>query len=283
MNQPQLQAALIHHRTPARAVNRHTLRTLCRGLGLPLIEIVDQPDLDVGQPSIADRFWVVGRHLLRSAADAWFQFSTRRYSLAASLRRYIAESCRLLRAFACSTPNEWAFAYRVCLVEDVLVQKHLAAWRAALQANAQWLLVLEDDAEVLPQTGNRIKVFLGNQLMMLEFDGRMYCDFAGGYAPHLVLPRNAEWNPKLGYWNLPYIRTNTICSYLISKQLSKDILSIVDRLPLLKQLPADHLINLASRLTQPKNVSSLCLHWQAPFFRHGSFQDGLASTVSGVR
>jgi len=280
---PRLQSALIHHRLQARAAHRQQLHELCDLLGVPLIEIMDQPSLVVDRVGFAHRLWVLGRHWLKSAADGWFQWRSGRDSLIDALSRCLAESFRSMVRLALATPEVWASVYRSCLVEMVLVQKHMAAWQVALQGDAEWLLVFEDDAQIQPETELRFRQFLASELCHLDPTQCLYCDLAGGYEPYLVLPTAVGWDPGLKRWSFSHIRTNTICSYLASRQLLVCMLSMARRYPLIRQLPADHLINLAALLGESRGQTSRSLHWREPFFRHGSFYAGLTSTVSGVR
>ncbi len=279
----QVQAVLIHHRLPAREPNRQQLRDLCEQLKLPLIDIVDQPSLVADRITVADGLWLVGRYCLKSAADGFFQWRSGRDSFPTALRRGLLESCRSLHSLLRATREARVSAYRTCLVERVLVHKHMAAWQVALESDSDWLIVFEDDAQIQAETKPRLQHFVATELSHYCADRWIYCDLAGGYEIVRLLPSNADWDPVLQCWCLPHIRTNTLCSYLISRQLMVDLLWVVQRFPLLRELPADHLINLASLLAQRKQEIPRCLHWRDPYFRHGSFQTGLASTVSGVR
>lgn len=283
LTEQRLQAALIHHRLPARAANRQQLRDFCGRLQIPLGEIVDQPVLAFDSITLRGRLWVLGRQGLKITADAWFQWISGRASGGQCLRLWMVEICRSGLDLLAATSERWRSAYRICLVESVLVQKHMAAWETALQAHAQWLLVFEDDAQIKPHTEARLQGFLSAELCHVDPAQLIHADLAGGYVPHRLMSRKAVWDARSKCWSLPYIQTNTLCTYLASHQLLACLLSTVQRYSLLTQLPVDHLVNIAALLSRQRGKTYTSFHWQDPFFRHGSFHVDVASSVSGVR
>lgn len=279
----QLQAVLIHHQLPARQPYRQQLRDLCEKLGVSLTEIVEQSPLLAEHVTIADGVWLVGRYWLKSGADAFFQWRSGRDSFVSALRRFVVEAFKSILNLVLITPEARLSAYRACLVEGILVQKHMAAWQCGLRDDCEWLLVFEDDALIQAETKSRLQLLFETELRHWNSAQWIYCDLAGGYDPNQALPVKSCWDPLLERWCLSHIRTNTICSYLVSRQVLTGLLSVVERYPWLRQLPADHLINFASLIAVDAHTLPRCFHWREPFFRHGSFHAALASTVSGIR
>jgi hypothetical protein len=276
-------AALIHHEVPERAINRERLRHLIAGLDLRLIEIIDQPEIHVEQLDMCFRFTIFRRQLLQSVSDAVFQCFSKRDSFLTAIRRFLAELRRSFQWFFTASSDVVLSAYRAALIESVLVDKHVSAWAKAVDLNSDWLLVLEDDALIDEETEGRLRHFFVHELDSVRRNILVYCDLAGGYDPRLLLPKDVSLGPYMGSWTLSHVRTNTICSYLVSRPLLSCWLTMIRRYPLLRQLPADHLINVASILSNRCRAACICLHWPKPFFRHGSFLDGFTSTVTGIR
>lgn len=280
---PLIQAILIHHRLPTRAENRKQIRSLMSQLDFQLLDIVDQPMISAEPPSMGNKVWIISRLCFKSGVDALLQGLRGRKYLLRSLWSFMAEVTRTVVRLGSAAPEAWISAYRTCLVETILVDKHFQAWEAALKARADWLLVLEDDAKVLPDTCNRLQHLLDHDLTVFGRDCDVYCDLAGGFEPQVVLPNSAVWDGESQRWSIPFVQTNTTCSYLASHSLAMQLVSTVQRFPVLRQLPADHLINVASLLFRNQRHSSLCLHWQHPMFLHGSFHAGLSSSISDIR
>lgn len=276
-------AALIHHEVPERAINRERLRHLIAGLDLRLIEIIDQPEIHVEKLDLCFRFTIFSRQLLQSVSDAVFQYFSKRDSFLTAIRRFLADLRRSSQWFFTASSDVVLSAYRAALIESVLVDKHVSAWAKAVDLNSDWLLVLEDDALIDEETEDRLRHFFVHELDSVKGNVLVYCDLAGGYDPRLLLPKDVYLGPCMGSWSLSHVRTNTICSYLVSRPLLSCWLTMIRRYPLLRQLPADHLINVASILSKRCRAACICLHWPKPFFRHGSFHDGFTSTVTGIR
>ena len=276
-------AAMIHHGVPERAINRERLRHLMAALDLRFVEIIEQPEIDVQKLEPCFRFIILRRQLLLNISDAIFQFFSKRDSFFTVIRRFLAELGRSLQWFFTASSDVVLSSYRAALIESVLVDKHVLAWSKAVDLNSDWLLVLEDDALLDDETEVRLRQFFAHELDTYRSNMLVYCDLAGGYDPLLLLPRYATLDSYAGCWTLSHVRTNTICSYLVSRPLLSCWLTMIRRYPLLRQLPADHLINVASILSKRCRTGCICLHWAEPFFRHGSFLEGFTSTVTGIR
>lgn len=280
---PLIQATLIHHELPSRAETRREIRRLIGQLNLRLMEVVEQPTLKDFRPSIMSKTWIISRFFLKSGVDALQQVLSGRKSLLRALWSFGSEAIRTIGRLGPASSEAWISAYRTCLIEKILVDKHLIAWETAVKNQASWLLVLEDDAQVLPNTLSRLRRLMDHDLVAFDKDTSVYCDLAGGFSPVVILPSSSAWDNELNRWSTPYVQTNTTCSYLASYSLIVKLINTVHRFPILRQLPADHLINAASLFTGSPRHSCLSLHWKHPFFLHGSFHSGLSSSISEIR
>jgi len=276
-------AALIHHQLISRAANRSQLYQLFESLDIQLSEIFYQPLIGVNRTTLLDRLWVASRSLLKIVVDALLGWLSGRDSISRCLKRCLVEPIRLVQYLAFISSDEWISLYRTCMVEGFLVKKHISAWNMALIDNADWLFVLEDDAEILSDTSLRLRDLISNQTLVADTSLPAYLDLAGGYEPTTVLPTRIPGTATPTGWRFTHIRTNTTCAYLVSKTLIRLWLTCLSRHSWLLQLPADHLINAVSMVVCWSRRDCMSRHWRRPLFLHGSFHADFKSTISGSR
>lgn len=276
-------AALIHHHLPARAVSRSRICALFEQCDIRLLEITDQPVIEILHVRLHQRLWVATRLLLKVYLDIFFNWYSGRDPLPICIKRCLLEPPRLLKRLGLATREEWMVQYRTCLIEGILVRKHVSAWRAALAAHCDWLFVLEDDAQILPDTSERLLRLMQDVLTPQTEALSWYFDLAGGYPPTMVLPTSSATVVHPDGWTFGHVRTNTTCAYVVSKALMGHWLLALHRHRWLFQLPADHLINIVSIFACRRQSDCSSRHWQQPFFQHGSFESGFGSSISAVR
>ena len=102
----------------------------------------------------------------------------------------------------------------------------------------------------------------------------MFIDLAGGFEAEKVLPIKTARQLKPFDYFFKGIYTNTACGYLVSKELIKTWLYMIDLNDNLKKLPIDHMINALGINCKSFAYSG---HKKYPIFIHGSFQGKVKS------
>ena len=139
------------------------------------------------------------------------------------------------------------------------------------------MIIFEDDAICKKDTERRLREFLG-RFQNIDFEN-VYIDLAGGLDPYDVIPRRKIENTKGEFLLVKGVYTNTACSYLINKNLTKLLYEEYQRSKLNRSFPIDHLINkLAMKINRSQNIFSM--HFYIPLFTHGSFKDKIDSWQS---
>lgn len=169
---------------------------------------------------------------------------------------------------------------RVSAVETFITAKHVRAWEMFLDSGADYLVVFEDDATLLPDSVPR---FISDVLPLLSGrhpDG-LYVDLAGGLALEAL---------KIGKFQIGYdgVRrhygkavTNTACAYLIDRTLADYFCAALIRRPDWREIAVDWLLNkLFMRMAHEGRVCS-CFHLDPPVFSHGSFSGCYVSWQKG--
>ena len=272
---------LIHHHLPSRASNRGKLRCLFNTLNIPLYEISDQEPIANKATSVKERLLVVSKATLRIYSSALIGWQCKGFPLSRCIKTFLAETARAIALFLSYSTKEWTSAHRIRDVENILVSKHISSWQTGLASDSDWVLVCEDDAEIRSDTILRIKSLVMDQLKYVQSSAPLFIDLAGGYPPEMVLPiPPAQANSQS--WTFKSILTNTTCSYLVSNGLVKLWLQQINLKPWLKNLPADHLINMTSFQVCASRNDCASWHWKRPIFLHGSFTNG-SSSISSTR
>ena len=103
------------------------------------------------------------------------------------------------------------------------------------------MVIFEDDAICKNDSEIRLKEFL-NQLNNFDFD-KFFVDFAGGLDQNDVIPKGKIKKSNFEFMIVKGIYTNTACSYLINRNLVKQLYREYQRSKLYRSFPIDHLIN----------------------------------------
>jgi hypothetical protein len=154
-------------------------------------------------------------------------------------------------------------------IQQRVTEKHCQAMRSAIQAEADWVLILESDATLRPDsTGG-----LTELAQWLPGTGTWFIDLAGGIAglesAHLTQPIAGTNLVRL----LPPV-TNTACAYLLSHQLAVDLLEYRHANPESGQWAIDWFINAAfmAFMSAHEHATTVdCARCQPRVLDHGSF------------
>jgi len=104
----------------------------------------------------------------------------------------------------------------------------------------------------------------------------IYIDLAGGLNPYDVIPKRKIEKIKDEFLLVNGIYTNTACSYLMNKNITRLLYEEYQRSKFNDCFPIDHLINkLAMKINKSNHIFSI--HFDKPLFTHGSFKGNIKS------
>jgi hypothetical protein len=157
---------------------------------------------------------------------------------------------------------------RVGAVEMIVTAKHIAAWREFLDSEGDYLIMMESDAVFLLDSETRMRRCLAT---VSPPDRLLYIDLAGGFRRNVLNVEHIISYERDGftYFDLP--ATNTACVYLLSRAAVRSFCTTLGRLPYLRWIGIDWMINaiMMEHVKQGWQIS--CMHANPPIFRHGSF------------
>jgi hypothetical protein len=160
-----------------------------------------------------------------------------------------------------------------------LTAKHLRAWEFFMNADADFLVVMEDDVIFKEDSAKRFDDLVLRALSLMTNNKKkfIYFDLAGGFnVDDLNLSKVMQVKGEVIAMLKP--ATNTTCCYLISKDLAEYFLNQVYENSYLRLLAADWLIN--SLFLKLKNDYVDCFHFDPPIFIHGSTNGIYNSTIN---
>lgn len=129
---------------------------------------------------------------------------------------------------------------------------HLAMMRAALESHAQWLVILEDDAQSKDVTSlaRDIRDFIFWVHESNKDVGTMNLSESFGFSDlgieHLLAPaeppvRSFRWNILVSARHV----TNTVCAVLYRREFLAELVAELDHIPLKPVIPIDFKVNVA--------------------------------------
>lgn len=196
-------------------------------------------------------------------------------------RRWILSTGVLaLRLLELLSSGRRAVAGRRAFVENVLTDKHYAAWRFAFDRGLDALLVLEDDARAHPETATRLHRALDVALHGDDL-ANTYFDLAGGLSrrdlrlEHLVVPAAP------GVLRISRAATNTTCAYLLGSEVVSLLVAHGSLYPEAARLAVDWYVNAAFLDGTTRGVPVRCLHAEPTVLDHGSTTGHVRSAVRG--
>ena len=181
---------------------------------------------------------------------------------------------KLIFNFIFNSNKEISNSLKKIFIENEVSKKHIRAWKDFNSSPAEYIMVFEDDI-VCKKSSNKI---LKKLIKSLKNDPikYQYIDLAGGYPLKKVIPKNKIIKKSEKIIITDGIYTNTACSYLINRNLVKELYREYQRSKLNRSFPIDHLINkLGLTINKTKNIFSI--HFHKPLFTHGSFKGNIKS------
>lgn len=163
-------------------------------------------------------------------------------------------------------------SYNHNIIEKIVRDKHINAWKLFLKTDSDYMIIFEDDAICLKNSKKRLSAIFEN--LYIENKESIFLDLAGGYELSKILPlKNNLANPVYDVY-LQNLYTNTACCYLISRNLVSEFIEIIKYDQFSKNFPIDYLMNYLGFKSNKKIFSG---HFFSPVFAHGSFKYNVES------
>ncbi len=264
---------LIHNNSRDRIYLRNKLQNLANNLSINLIEIYKQKNNFKKQFSIKDKLKILKIYYLRifynlkHKKELTFNF----YLLFLKSFFYLINSTKKLLL---TNRDDTLKTYKQIKIEEIITKKHIRAWKHFLKSKKEIMVIFEDDVICKKDTERRLRYFF-DKLNNIELDN-FFIDYAGGLDPKDVIPKRKIKKTKHEYIVVKGIYTNTACSYLINRNLVKQLYDEYQRSKLNHFFPIDHLINKLGLIIS-KNKSTFSIHFHDPLFTHGSFKGNIKS------
>ena len=264
---------LIHNKSYERINLRSRLKSLSSNLSIDLIEIYKQRNNFKKKITFKDKFKILIIYFLRffynlkhkkelSFNFYFFKLKSFFYFINTSIKLFLKNKDDSLKT------------YQHIKIEELVTQKHIRAWKHFLKSKKEIMVIFEDDAICKTDSEIRLKDFF-KKLNNVDFDN-FFVDFAGGLDPNDVIPKIKIKKLNYQFMIVKGIYTNTACSYLINRNLVKQLYREYQRSKLNRSFPIDHLINKLG-LTINKTTNICSIHFHKPLFTHGSFKGNIKS------
>ncbi len=264
---------LIHNNSSERRHLRNSLQNLSKNLSIDLIQIYKQNKIIKKQFSLKDKLKLLRIYFsrifynLKHKKDLSLNFY---FLLLKSFLHLIFSIINLIF----KKNNQNIQAYKHLLIEKIVTKKHINAWEHFLKSEKEIMVIFEDDAICKKDTEKRLKDFFAK---LKHFDlNNIFIDLAGGFNTEDVIPSRKIKKSEDEFFVVEGIYTNTACSYLISRNLTKLLYNEYLKSELNNSFPIDNLINkLGLKIKKRENL--LSIHFHNPLFTHGSFEGNINS------
>jgi hypothetical protein len=167
---------------------------------------------------------------------------------------------------------------RTSSIEMMVTDKHLRAWGRFVDSGADYLMVFEDDAVFKEDSAVRIKELI-NKLSKKQVDKPCYVDIGGGFelADLMICQLEISQVESYRYYGKPV--TNTVCAYLMCRQLASILYTKITKRPWLRMMNSDWLLNSLFINIQEDGVKCLCMHSDPTIVKHGTFAGDYSSSI----
>jgi hypothetical protein len=144
--------------------------------------------------------------------------------------------------------------------------KHLHLFETALNSDADFLMVLEDDAVLDERGAQDFGALIPSTVKHLGANKRWYLNLGGESGEQLIAPLVPFAESALpGFVRLIPAQVDTVCAFIVSRAAIEEIWRTVLFRPEIRASPPDHLMNYVM-----ENQGIDCLHASPALFIHGS-------------
>ena len=230
------------------------------GWQVATIEVVEQPPLE--SPWAAGE---LGEHRRRQRTlERRWRAHLQQSSTGADLQAGLAQA---VESIALRLSAEYRQRTdRARQIQALVTEKHCRAFAQAQTASVDWLLVLESDATLRPESPQG----LADLAQSLPSGGAWFVDLAGGIdaleGQHVV-----RRIPETNLVRLDPPVTNTACAYLISRDMVTYLVEYRHANPGADEWAIDWFVNAAFMAAQDRGAAIDCARHQPRLLDHGSF------------
>ena len=253
--------AAVHYGELSQSPAQHVVQELVTSEVVDeFIEVTHQPEL-VTTPNILEL--LVWRHSQRLLENQWRDYLDKANALqdlAANVNEHLyCIRLRVDRNFRCS---QW----RIRQIEKYVTAKHIQAWRQFVDSSCSFLVVIESDATLTPDSIKGVT----DALAELSAAEPAYVNLAGGLHRENISIEHLAGSQVDGMTEFTRPVTNTSCAYAVNRAVVLELLSFLSTDPEAGSLGIDWLINsfFIHQTSAGNNIR--CLHFQPPALLHGS-------------
>ena len=264
---------LIHNNSKDRIEIKNQLKDLASKFNIELIEIYKQrKNLQINF-NLKIKLIIFKIYLLRLSYNLKHkkEFSLKFYNL---VFKSFLNAIKYIINLIFNNKSQDIKTYKHLMIESIVTRKHIKAWKHFLKSKKEIMVIFEDDAVCEKDTEKRLKDYF-ESFKFLDLNN-IFIDLAGGFNTKDVIPFRKIKKTKGEFLFVEGIYTNTACSYLIGRDLLKQLYQEYKRSKLNNSFPIDHLINkLGLKIKGNENI--LSIHLMKPIFTHGSFEGNIKS------
>ena len=153
-------------------------------------------------------------------------------------------------------------------IEVAVTDKHIRAWSAFLDTDADYLLCFEDDAVFKQDSIPRLADL--NDILDQHKNDRIYIDLAGGCSQAALKISKLEINHDGVFRHYSKPATNSACVYLMSRSVVQQFNGILAQKPWLRLMAVDLMMNQLFTIMEHYGIKTKCMHADPTIFNHGS-------------
>jgi hypothetical protein len=269
----KVRVVLIHHDDPERVAQARRTARAVAGL-LARLGTVDSTEIRKQPAPVAISARALSIRLVRQwhLERRWARHLgvSRRWVLSVGLL-----VVRLAQLSSSQTRSAWS---RRANIELALSAKHELAWRDAMEADVDFLVVLEDDASIHGGSEHQFAA-VADHLAHVDHTFA-YIDLAGGLSQRELRVAHLQRATGSGHLvRLERAAGNTACGYLMGREVVRLLAQMTITQPESARHPADWMINkfFIEHTSHPIE----CLHTQPPALDHGSMLGVVPSSTRG--
>ena len=154
-------------------------------------------------------------------------------------------------------------------IEMMVTEKHIRAWGAFLDTDADFLICFEDDAIFKDESVHKINGLL-NKLDEDYPEMPCYIDLGGGCKLSDLMIGGLENSQDESYRYYSKPVTNTACAYLMSRPLVTTFHAIITRKPWLRLIGIDWMMNSLFLSMENEEKKCICMHADPTILKHGT-------------
>ncbi len=158
---------------------------------------------------------------------------------------------------------------RSSAIETTVTDKHIRAWDSFLESDCDILMCFEDDAVFRANSTDKL-ILVIQEVVSMSRQNNIYADLAGGCAlsdlfiEHLIERKDDIFT----YYQKPV--TNTACAYLLNRPLVTMFKETLVRLPSLRLIGIDWMMNRLLMELEKQGEICQCFHTDPTALKHGS-------------